>query len=262
MKHIEKNKEYLHTPYRIIEVKENNSFYLKNTVINKVLYTIIISINSNCNKIMIIEHSTGSFLHINLESREINEHFINYISKEIYNGITSNLNISNNIDFDVDRFLDIFILAIKYNQRINGTITRLQIFKYETIKKIKPQGFLCNCVTGFYPERKFFLNNVGRIYEKDNMSHLSYEQEEKIWTFLLQNLDRVGVYHNLTIYDYCLNRYVPIIINSFETKGLIKFIDKTPENKFTICISYQNKLLKSNRSFYEQELIDMVKSFR
>lgn len=165
-----KNKEYLNTPYRIIELKENNSFYLKNISLNKILYTIIISMNANSNRIMITEHLTGSFLHINLDAREINEHFINYISKEIYNSIISNSNISNNIDFDAELFLDVFISSIKYNQKINGTITRLQIFKYETIKKIKPQGFLCNCISGFYPERSFYLNNYGRIYEKDSLS--------------------------------------------------------------------------------------------
>lgn len=80
--------------------------------------------------------------------------------------------------------------------------------------------------------------------------------------YLLKHIDRVGVFHTLTIYDYCLNHYIPIVVDSFETKGLIKFINKLPDGKYSIKVLYENKLLKSNCTFYEQELIDKVKSLR
>ena len=68
-------------------------------------------------------------------------------------------------------------------EEIYGKINK---FKYYNISQLPENTFLCNCVKGFFPETRFYLEK-GKIRSSLTQNYLNKEQSYKIWKFLFYN---------------------------------------------------------------------------
>jgi len=153
-----------------------------------------------------------------------------------------------------DDFKELFnIFALLENQNTQDLlfIDKLKKFKYFCISKVKEQQkdmFLCNCVEGFFPETKFYLKG-DRIFSDYTNYFLSFEQEFKIWKYLYNNRNLIGLFKEPSLNELFVGRKI-YIIDEFENR--VKVIIKSAkfyEDNQGIIISLSNgvsvqKLLK------------------
>lgn len=233
---------------------EFNSFFIKNLTDNITLFNISLSINTHENIISITDVRNGEFAQIKSLSEDV-VFWINYISKKIFSNIKS---CKKTEKFDDDYFLKIFVIVVKEREKVKGTIKKRDIFRFETIQKLKHQGFLCNNVKDFYPETKFYLLSNGRIKDSRTDNIILYEQEEKIWDFLFKNPERVGKEVEPTIYDYCAGKKIDVIINQQDTKAIISYITDLKNGYFQIKINYNGQYKVLTEKFTKDNLISRV----
>ena len=240
--------------FKFISCTEFNSFFIKDINNNRVIYSISISFTDSQNIISITDIYSGEFAKIKLISEDV-VFVINYISKKIFD----NIKVCDKTNgFNIEHFLNLFTSTIKEREKVKGTIKKVDIFRFETINKLKHQGFLCNNVPGFYPETKFFLLQDGRIKDSRTDNKILFEQEQKIWDFSYKNQDRVGKEVSPTVYDYCANRKIDISINGLNEKAIITYINNLNNGLYQIKINYQGKFIILDRFFSKEELIDRV----
>ncbi|RXJ68023.1 hypothetical protein CRV08_09450 [Halarcobacter ebronensis] len=239
--------------FKLINCPEFNSIFIKN-VNNITLYSIAISFTYKSNLIIITDMLAGEISRIESKPEDVN-FLINYISKKIFDNIKGSYKTPN---FDEDTFLDAFVIAVKEREKVKGTIKKTDIFRFETIKKLKHQGFLCNCIPGFYPETKFFLLPDGRIKDSRTNNKILFEQEQKIWDYLYRNQDRVGKEIIPSVFDYCTGRKIDIEVNGLMEKAIITYITDLKNGNYQIKINYQGQYKTINKTFTKDELIQRV----
>jgi hypothetical protein len=184
---------------------------------------------------------------------------INYLSNKIFYGLEKAFKT---LDFDHLRFLDHFMEVVKKREKVKGTLKKVDIFRFETIKKMRFQGFLCNNIKGFFPETKFYLLPGGRIQESRTGNKVSYEQEQKIWDYLYKNPNRVGKEIEPTIYDYCAGKRITVIANETHYKVPIRYIKDLGNGYFKIKVLFNGAVIQLDTQLTEHELIEKVKAAR
>ena len=244
----------MNNSFKLISCNEFNTFFIKNLQNNKTIYSISISLTEKYNIISITDIVDGEFAKIKLKPEEVT-YISNYISKKVIDNIKECEKTHN---FNIESFLDLFIETIKEREKQKGTIKKSDIFRFEVIKKLRHQGFLCNCVPGFYPETKFYLQQNGRIKDDRTNNIILYEQEQKIWEFLYRNKDRVGVEKTPNIFEYCLKRRIDIRVNGLDEKAIITYINDLKNGSYQIQINYNGQSKKLTKFFTKEELIDRV----
>lgn len=240
--------------FKLISCMEFNSFFIKNITDNLTVYNITLAITDNKNIISITDIRNGEFAKIVLPYEEVS-FWINYFAKKI----TSHLKISfQTEEFDDDYFYKVFIEVVKKREKVKGTIKKRDIFRFETIRKLQHQGFLCNNVKGFFPETKFYLMSNGRIKDSRTGNQILFEQEEKIWDFLYQNQNRIGQEVVPTIIDYCAGKRLNVFINGEEKKATIYYITDLKNGYYKIKINYNGQYKEIEHFFEKNELINRV----
>lgn len=191
--------------YKILEIDSSNIFIVeKNT--NTKLYLI----NRTKNIIQILNLSKSIFKSYKIKKAEFVEN--------------SNLAIATLeiLASNIGDFKELFdMLAILENQSSKDLllIDRIKKFKYLTISNItkKQQNmFLCNCVTGFLPETKFYIKG-NRIFSDYTNYFLSYEQELKMWKYLYNNRHLVGVEKKPTLNELFIGRKI-YVVDEFQNR--------------------------------------------
>lgn len=233
---------------------EFNTFFIKNITDNKTVFSITLSTNAESNIISITDMINGEFAKIVLPSENVT-FWINYFSKKLFTHIKTCFKTKK---FDDEYFIKVFVEVVKERERVNGTIKKIDIFRFDTIHKLKHQGFLCNNVKGFYPETKFYLLPNGRIKDDRTNNQILYEQEQKIWDFLFKNQDRIGKETTPSIFDYCSGKRILITINNVERKAIITYITDLKNGFYKIKINYNNEYKEINTFFSKEELINRV----
>ncbi len=240
--------------FKLISCPEFNSFFIKNTDNNKTIYSISMSFTHKSNLIIITDILNGESAKLVFEPEDV-IYLINYLSKKIFDNIKQSTRTP---DFNIDKFLELFIQTVKEREKVKGTLKRTDIFRFETIRKLKHQGFLCNCIPGFYPETKFYLLPSGRIKDSRSDNTILFEQEQKIWDFLYKNQNRVGKEITPSIYDFCAGRNINISINGLTEKAKITYISDLKNGRYQIKINYHGQYKTLSSSFTKEELISRV----
>lgn len=160
------------------------------------------------------------------------------------------------MDFDFERFfLKMSILMSEYflSDEIYGKINK---FKYFNISKLPQNGYLCNCVKGFFPETIFYLEK-GKIRSSFTQNFLNKEQEYKVWKFLFYNRDRVAKEHKPTLWELFVDGRVNVITNDYETKMPISNVKW---NNGNIIVQVFNGVKKEtlNKTFNKEDLWTQV----
>lgn len=161
-------------------------------------------------------------------------------------------------------FVELFsIFAILQNQSSEELLylDKLKKFKYFCIAKIKEKQqdmFLCNCVTGFFPETKFYIKG-NRVFSDYTNYFLTYEQEIKIWKYLYENKNLVGVFKEPTLNELFIGRKIYTIDEyGNKVKRLIKFAKEIEKDKIEITLSDGIHSKKLANLFFKDDLLKRV----
>lgn len=101
----------------------------------------------------------------------------------------------------------LYVFLNDYNRELNYE-EKLNNFKYFVKNKITKEfkdGFLCNAVPGFFPETKFYIKNNKLVSNLNGFNPIRYEQEKKIWKYLMDNKKYVGKIKSLTLREAFYN---------------------------------------------------------
>ncbi len=212
------------------------------------------SFTHESNLITITDILNGESAKLVFEAEDV-VYLINYLSKKIFNNIKESTKTPN---FNTDNFLELFVQTVKEREKVKGTLKKTDIFRFETIRKLKHQSFLCNCIPGFYPETKFYLLPNGRIRDNRSGNTILFEQEQKIWDFLYKNQNRVGKEITPSVYDFCAGRNINISVSGLTEKAKITYITDLKNGKYQIKINYHGQYKTLPTAFSKEELISRV----
>lgn len=143
---------------------------------------------------------------------------------------------------------------------------KLKTFKYAVIDRItktNKNGFLCNCIDGFFPETSFFIKG-NKIYSDFTDNFIEKNQEQRIWKFLFENQSRIGAFKQPTIKDLFIGRKINVI-DQFgnETKCIINRVTKDNiSNLLEVSVYTGLNSFKLKNRYSEKELDLLVKASR
>lgn len=220
----------------IVEKKENNKIYL---------------LNQNKNKIQIVDLKNSILKSYKIAKGSLENSSLALKTLEV---LASNQ----------DDFKELFtIFAILQNQNSEDLLflDKLKKFKYFCIAKIKEKQedmFLCNCVTGFFPETRFYIKGT-RIFSDYTNFFLNFEQEFRVWKYLYNNKNLVGIEKEATLNELFIGRKI-YTLDEYETKvkRVIKFARYLPNKNIEITLTNGVVNQKIGKSFTKEELLNRV----
>lgn len=220
----------------IVEKKENNKIYL---------------LNQNKNKIQIVDLKNSILKSYKMAKGSLENSSLALKTLEV---LASNQ----------DDFKELFtIFAILQNQNSEDLLflDKLKKFKYFCIAKIKEKQedmFLCNCVTGFFPETRFYIKGT-RIFSDYTNFFLNFEQEFRVWKYLYNNKNLVGIEKEATLNELFIGRKI-YTLDEYETKvkRVIKFARYLPNKNIEITLTNGVVNQKIGKSFTKEELLNRV----
>jgi len=229
--------------YKTLQIDKNNIFIVEKNDNSKIYL-----LNQTKNQIQIIDLKKSNFKAYK-------------ISKDIQEETNLSIKVLKTLTSNQDDFKELFnIFAILENQNSENLLfmDKLKKFKYFCISKIKEQQkdmFLCNCVEGFFPETKFYIKG-DKVFSDYTNYFLSFEQEFKIWKYLYNNKNLIGVFKEPSLNELFVGRKI-YIIDEFENR--VKVIIKSAkfcQNNQGIIISLSNGVSVKNlpNIFTKEEL--------
>ncbi|RBQ29421.1 hypothetical protein [Aliarcobacter vitoriensis] len=236
-------KKQIIAKYKTLQIDTNNIFIVEKNDNSKIYL-----LNQTKNQIQILDLKKSNFKSYKIDKDIQNE---TNLSIKVLKTLASN-------DNDFKELFNIFAILENQNSEELLFIDKLKKFKYFCISKIKEKQqdmFLCNCIEGFFPETKFYVKG-DRVFSDYTNYFLSYEQEFKLWKYLYNNRNLIGVFKEPTLNQLFVGRKL-YIIDEFENK--IKVIIKSAkfsEDNQGIIISLSNgiSIQKLSKIFTKEEL--------
>jgi|GEM_PF-1172558 len=229
--------------YKTLQIDKNNIFIVEKNDNSKIYL-----LNQTKNQIQIIDLKKSNF-----KTYKIN--------KDIQEETNLGIKVLKILASNQNDFKELFnIFAILENQNSENLLfmDKLKKFKYFCISKVKEQQkdmFLCNCVEGFFLETKFYIKG-DRVFSDYTNYFLSFEQEFKIWKYLYNNKNLIGVFKEPSLNELFVGRKI-YIIDEFENrvKVIIKSAKFCQDNQ-GIIISLSNGVSVKNlpNIFSKEEL--------
>jgi len=236
-------KKQILAKYKTLQIDKNNIFIVEKNDNSKIYL-----LNQTKNQIQIIDLKKSNF-----KAYKIN--------KDTQEETNLGIKVLKILASNQDDFKELFnIFAILENQNSENLLfmDKLKKFKYFCISKIKEQQkdmFLCNCVEGFFPETKFYIKG-DKVFSDYTNYFLSFEQEFKIWKYLYNNKNLIGVFKEPNLNELFVGRKI-YIIDEFENrvKVIIKSAKFCQDNQ-GIIISLSNGVSVKNlpNIFTKEEL--------
>lgn len=248
---VELNLDPIETNYKIIHIDKDNIF---------------IALRNNNKKEFYLNRNNNMITMFDIENQEIK--VVESNSKE--NDFILNLLDLLNSNYQIKSYLPklnkiLFILSKNYIKELDIN-EKIKAFKHHVIDKIvksNKDGFLCNCIGGFYPETKFYIKS-NRIYSSYLENFVSKEQEEKIWNFLHKNQNRIGVEYTPTFKDLFIGRKIIVTDqNGIEHKCVINKVKKIEDSSLLEVSVYNGlNIYKIKKYFTESELLNLIQKAR
>jgi len=236
-------KKQIPAKYKTLQIDKNNIFIVEKNDNSKIYL-----LNQTKNQIQILDLKKSNF-----KTYKINKG----IQEETNLGIKVLKILASNQD-DFKELFNIFAILENQNSENLLFMDKLKKFKYFCISKVKEQQkdmFLCNCVEGFFPETKFYIKG-DRVFSDYTNYFLSFEQEFKIWKYLYNNKNLIGVFKEPSLNELFVGRKI-YIIDEFENrvKVIIKSAKFCQDNQ-GIIISLSNGVSVKNlpNIFTKEEL--------
>ena len=283
-------KQYYYNPYDLEEgskerieelLKEHEYTYsweiIKNIdFIKEIEYIYRIEILNETNFFIQKRSNKTNFYFVNLSGNNINitdlkksRFFSSSLSIKEYEDVNLpmfTLKLLNKVANDFEELNKILSVLIDYNSAEFQFESRLNAFKFHIfgiVKEKMQDGFLCNCVDGFYPETNFYIRgiNIYSDYLETNVSHI---QEKKILKYLFVNRNLIGVRKFPTYKDLFLGKKLLVNTSSGESfKVIINSVYKNKEtNNIKVRVYNGNTSLYLSREFTEEALLSRVISSR
>jgi len=236
-------KKQILAKYKTLQIDKNNIFIVEKNDNSKIYL-----LNQTKNQIQILDLKKSNF-----KTYKINKD----IQEETNLGIKLLKILASNQN-DFKELFNIFAILENQNSENLLFMDKLKKFKYFCISKVKEQQkdmFLCNCVEGFFPETKFYIKG-DRVFSDYTNYFLSFEQEFKIWKYLYNNKNLIGVFKEPSLNELFVGRKI-YIIDEFENrvKVIIKSAKFCQDNQ-SIIISLSNGVSVKNlpNIFSKEEL--------
>lgn len=241
-KEINDIKSIVNSKYKTLYIDENNLFVVENRTNEKLFF-----INSNSSTISILDIKKSIFETFQTSNKEAK------LALKTLEILASEPLFKNLFE----------ILSILENQNKENILLldKIKKFKYFCITKIKnlqQDGFLCNCVPGFFPETKFYIK-ANRVFSSYTNYFLDYEQELKVFKYLFTNQNLVGVFKEPTLYELFVGRKI-YTIDEFgsRVKRVIKSAKNSSDNRVKIVLSDGVNSKELSNDFDRQELLNRV----
>jgi len=230
-------KKQILAKYKLLQIDKNNIFIAEKNDNSKIYL-----LNQTKNQIQILDLKKSNFKAYK-------------ISKDIQEETNLSIKVLKTLSSNQDDFKELFnIFATLENQNSENLLfmDKLKKFKYFCISKVKEQQkdmFLCNCVEGFFPETKFYIKG-NRIFSDYTNYFLSFEQEFKIWKYLYNNKNLIGVFKEPSLNELFVGRKI-YTIDEFENR--VKVIIKSAK----FCQNNQEIMISLSNGVYVKSLPDI-----
>jgi len=230
-------KKQILAKYKLLQIDKNNIFIAEKNDNSKIYL-----LNQTKNQIQILDLKKSNFKAYK-------------ISKDIQEETNLSIKVLKTLSSNQDDFKELFnIFATLENQNSENLLfmDKLKKFKYFCISKVKEQQkdmFLCNCVEGFFPETKFYIKG-NRIFSDYTNYFLSFEQEFKIWKYLYNNKNLIGVFKEPSLNELFVGRKI-YAIDEFENR--VKVIIKSAK----FCQNNQGIMISLSNGVYVKSLPDI-----
>lgn len=259
----------------LIEFLRNNEFKysLKEEDIVDFKQTILIqykSLEIDANNAFIVEKKSNDKLYLLNQTKDLIQ--ILDLKKSIFKSFKRlnhentrlSLNVLEILASNQNDFSSLFeIYAILENQNSEDLFLMDKIKKYKyfclsKIKSLQKDGFLCNCVPGFFPETNFYIKG-DKIISSYTDYFLSYEQEFKVWKYLYLNKTLLGVYKEPTLEQMFFGRKI-YTLDEFgsKVKRVIKRATLRPSGTIQITLSNGIKSKTLANEFTKEQLLNLV----
>ena len=254
---IKSNNELSINKYKILTIDKNN-FLIEQVFNNLKCYFITIYNSMNGNMINILDIRKSLHLNATLPEFESTDYLF-----EILKYFSYNKDKLHNLNFqDSDLFSILADLADNYSLDLKKE-EKLDKFKYKIIQQIlskNQNGFLCNCVPGFFPETEFYVLG-SRIKSSLTDNFITYNQEKKIWEYLFkkENNKYIGEWKEPNNYELFVGNKILIKDKNGE-EFLTKITSvKNINGKLQITIDNGNKQIMIQKYFDKNELFSIIK---
>lgn len=239
----------LEANYKLLLIDSKNIFIVQRSSNKKVFFI---------NK----ENSTISVL--NIENSNYSKQESSSIENDLVLELLFMFNKSSEFKEKNENLFEILLALSKAHTKEMNLVDKLKTFKYgvlDKISKTNKNGFLCNCVEGFNPETSFFIKG-NRIYSNFTDNLIEKNQEEKIWKFLFENKDRIGIFKEPTFKDLYIGRKINVVDQfGFETKYIINKIKKNYNtNLLEVSVYTGTSSVKLKNSYSEEKLKSLIEA--
>lgn len=207
---INNTKKRIQGLYKLITLN-NNNFIVQNRTNLKYIFNISIYEQMDNDMINILDYTSGEYI---LIKKKI------HVENKLLAVFEILLNKESELALKYENFsknLQMLAILLSEDDKGKSHKGKLMAFKHNTIQEIKNKnqdGFLCNGVKGFIPERTFFLLGE-KIIDGETKNSIPYEQEIMIWDYLYKRENRqyIGVWKNLTYNDLFIGKKIEIVDN-------------------------------------------------
>ena len=256
---IKSNNDLNLNKYKILTIDKNN-FLIEQVFNNLKCYFITIYNGMDKNIVNILDIRKSLHLTATLPEFESSDYLFEILKYFTYNkDEIFNSNFQNSDLFSIlPNLVDSYSLDLKKEEK-------LEKFKYKIIQEIvskNQNGFLCNCVPGFFPETEFYILG-NRIKSSLTDNFISYNQEKKILEYLFKKENRkyIGKWREPTYYELFVGNKI-LVKDKSGTEFLAKITSvKDINGKFQITISNGNKEAVVPKYFDKDELFLIVKQY-
>lgn len=245
--------------YKILTIDKNN-FLIEQVYNNLKCYFITIYTGINTNTVNILDIRKSLHLRATLPEFESSDYLFEILKYFTYN--KDEIHNSNFQDSDLFSILpnlvDSHSLDLKKEEK-------LEKFKYKIIQEIlskNQNGFLCNCVPGFFPETEFYILG-NRIKSSFTNNFIPYNQEKKILGYLFkkENQKYIGEWREPTYYELFIGNKIPLTEKNIgEFLAIISSVQNI-NGKLKITARNGNREFTLPKYFDKDELFSMVKQY-
>ncbi|RXK08035.1 hypothetical protein [Halarcobacter bivalviorum] len=252
---INNTKKRIQGLYKLITLN-NNNFIVQNRTNLKYIFNISIYEQMDNDMINILDYTSGEYI---LIKKKI------HVENKLLAVFELLLNTESELALKYENFsknLQMLAILLSEDDKGKSYKGKLMAFKHNTIQEIKNKnqdGFLCNGVKGFIPERTFFLLGE-KIIDGETKNSIPYEQEIMIWDYLYKRENRqyIGVWKNLTYNDLFIGKKIEILHNGSPYDARITKI-KEEAGLLKVLISNGINTTWIPQAFTMEELSNRVK---
>lgn len=252
---INNTKKRIQGLYKLITLN-NNNFIVQNRTNLKYVFNISIYEQMDNDMINILDYTSGEYI---LIKKKI------HVENKLLAVFEILLNKESELALKYENFsknLQMLAILLSEDDKGKSHKGKVMAFKHNTIQEIKNKnqdGFLCNGVKGFIPERTFFLLGE-KIIDGETKNSIPYEQEIMIWDYLYKRENRqyIGVWKNLTYNDLFIGKKIEILHNGSPYDARITKI-KEEAGLLKVLISNGINTTWIPQAFTMEELSNRVK---